>query len=572
MKHNNTTPRKDAGKKKAMENQLWLRAQESTAGGLSSHVESVLQKLKPKPQTQESDSASSFPQAQRSQVNESERNQKETTSKKEIKLSEKSSLSNALVESEAVVNPGTPNSPKMPNGQYFKCGVVLIQEGLGNFGDSAYYSREALESGVALFEGKKLYVNHPSVSEEEDRPERSVRDILGHYENVHIAENENGQSELRANLVTMKGESYAWARELMEHAIEYAKKYPNKAFVGLSVNAFGDAEEMSMEELMKSGVPEGSLSKIEEAKGLGIQTVNYVSKFTDAVSCDLVTEAGAGGKFTELIEGARSMTKKKNAKAKESDAGKEAAQEQEQQQAAGHDDAAQDVALIKQMIAKHLGDGEISDEEAGIVKEAYEAHKEMGDSDEDSEKKACEYLKASKHMASKREAAKGDEQKDGNASEEAAKESSEADAKESGVTEAKETAVTESAKPVETEGEEKSETDLLKEENAKLKGELASFKESQKKAGLTAHIEKLCKESKLSNSVTSEFKKLVEKSKSVDEVNTAWKLFESGYRSRNAGQAEGLDFGAMVIGAEKSVALTESEGGVSLDLTNCQID
>jgi hypothetical protein len=64
--------------------------------------------------------------------------------------------------------------------------VALIQEGLGNLRDGFYYTKQALESAVPAFEGKKAYADHPSRSEESDRPERSVRDIVGHYENLKL--------------------------------------------------------------------------------------------------------------------------------------------------------------------------------------------------------------------------------------------------------------------------------------------------------------------------------------------------------------------------------------------------
>lgn len=462
--------------------------------------------------------------------------------------------------------------------------VVLLEEGMGNFGAGCYYSKQALQSGIPIFEGRKIYADHPAESEAEERPERSVRDILGYFENVHLEESKAGRSLLCGDVVVMGGPTYQWARELMEAAVDYQKKFPDKEFVGLSINASGDSEEVAMEEAMRRGIPEEALPKIQEAKKEGITTLTYVTNFKEAVSCDLVTEAGAGGKILNLVEGARKMTEaeKKEKEAKEAAAKKEAEAKKEadgntgdDQGGGDHKDAAQDIALIKQMMAKYMGGDAVADEEAAIVKEAYEAHKEMGLKDDEAGSKACEYLKASKHMAAKREAA---------AQQEAAKaasagsasgaddkkdeqtESKGEESKESGAQ--KESSVKESA----GKGKEKSELEKLREDNARLLGENASFRESEKKkaaqAAVSGHIEKLCKESKLTKEVTSSFKKLVETAKSVEEVDKTWAVFQEGYRSKKAAAEGGLSFGDMVIDVEKTT-FTESAQGSGVNLSAC---
>jgi hypothetical protein len=181
-----------------------------------------------------------------------------------------------------------------------KFDVVLIQEGLGNFGDAFYYSREAIESAVNIFNGVKSYANHPSASEDEDRPERSVRDIFGHFENLRVQEGEGEIGEVAATLDTVP--SAQWARDLMIRAIENSKKFPDTPFIGLSINANGDSEECNIDDVI-SKAPAGAKPKLLEAKENGIETVRVVHSFTSATSCDLVTEAGAGGKIINIIEG-----------------------------------------------------------------------------------------------------------------------------------------------------------------------------------------------------------------------------------------------------------------------------
>ena len=70
--------------------------------------------------------------------------------------------------------------------------VILLKEGMGNSRDAYYYSRDAIISAVTVFEGRKIYSDHPSLAEEETRPERSVRDILGYFESVGAEEQPDG--------------------------------------------------------------------------------------------------------------------------------------------------------------------------------------------------------------------------------------------------------------------------------------------------------------------------------------------------------------------------------------------
>jgi hypothetical protein len=183
--------------------------------------------------------------------------------------------------------------------------VALIQEGLGNLRDCYYYTRESLETAAAqaAFEGRKCYADHPSASEEQDRPERSVRDIIGHFENVHVEEAEDGSAKLVADLIMPHTQAFEWARTLVASAIGYAKKYQDRELVGLSINASGDAKAMSLDDFMKSGkLPESVKPKLMKAQEMGATQVRIVSSIRDAVSVDLVTEPGARGKILEFIE------------------------------------------------------------------------------------------------------------------------------------------------------------------------------------------------------------------------------------------------------------------------------
>ena len=187
---------------------------------------------------------------------------------------------------------GTPN----------KFRVVLIEEGMGNHNDCFYYTREALESAVPLFTGLKIMADHPTAEEEEIRPERSTKDILGHYENLAVETAEDGQSQLVADVDIIDSKDTEWARARMIRAIENSKKFPDRPFIGLSINASGPSDERPISDVIELA-PDGAKQKLVDAQADGIETLRVVQKINRAVSCDLVTEAGAGGKILNVIGG-----------------------------------------------------------------------------------------------------------------------------------------------------------------------------------------------------------------------------------------------------------------------------
>lgn len=421
------------------------------------------------PVQKEADTSSSFPQALRQDVVK----QKESVGAKfQLKFIEQNS------------------SPQDKSVGFTKFRVVMLAEGMGNLKDAFYYSKEAIQSAIPIFEGKKIFADHETELEAEQRPERSVKDIIGHFENVHVEEND-GQALLVADVIIPPDEPFLWARSLMGHAVEYSKKFPGQEFIGLSINATGSADEKPIDEVRKIA-PKQAQIKLDEAKSNGIDIVRFVSKIEDAFSCDLVTEAGAGGKVLSFIERNKKMDEKK-------------------EQAQDHSDEQQDIELIKKMISKYMGDGpEASPEECNMTKEAYEAYKEMGVKEEEAEEKAVSALKLSRHMASKK------------------KESEEAEAKK----EAEEKKESDEKDPSKLAPESEKAIESLRAEILKLKGELSKFHESQKENELVNYIDKKCKESKLSVDVTKKFKESLGKVKSKEQIDTMWKVFIEGYNSQ----------------------------------------
>lgn len=422
---------------------------------------------------------------------------------------------------------------------YTRYRVALIQEGLGNLGDAYYYTRKALESAVAIFEGKKCFADHPSASEDQDRPERSVRDVVGHFENVRLEEGDQGQAMLVGDLIMLPDKPYEWARALVRHAVDYSEKYPDKEFIGLSINASGDAEAVAIEDFIKeAAIPEGAKPKLQTALAEGVTQVKVVNAITDAVSCDIVTEPGARGKVIEMLEGEKKMEGEEK---KQADA------------PAAHDDEQQDKDLIMDMLKKHglIGEkkeGEETEEsdeseECGDMKkhamEAVEAYKEMGYSEEEAMEAAGHAMKLAKHMAAKKKEAeesgeesmpKGKEEKPEDEEKHEAEESEEAKKKES--------------------------------EILKLRGEVARLKEAQKKIDLDKHIDKKLAESKLPMSVTKKIKESIGEVKSEKDFDKAYSLFMEGYKAvGNGGEAITLAF----VETEKTVE--QKDGAFSF--ANC---
>lgn len=141
---------------------------------------------------------------------------------------------------------------------------VKIIEG-DKSGSSAYYPKEALQEGAALFAPKtKIYMNHPSADDKFNQPERRVQDIVG-----YLSEG-----------ATFDGKDlYANATFLSEHR-DKIKELAEAGLIGMSIRAEGEVSEAS-----------------------GTKTL---TRFTKVNSVDVVTTPGAGGGFDSLLESANS--------------------------------------------------------------------------------------------------------------------------------------------------------------------------------------------------------------------------------------------------------------------------
>jgi hypothetical protein len=146
--------------------------------------------------------------------------------------------------------------------------IKVIQSG---WGSSGYYGSEMLkEYGPAVFAtGTKVFMNHPSASEDSDRPERDVHQLAG---------------KLISDAVFMEDGLFADV-EFYSHYAPIIKEMAGD--VGLSIHALGEA----------------TLGEAEGREGPIIESL-VADPLT---SVDVVTVAGAGGKFISLLESYKSQ-------------------------------------------------------------------------------------------------------------------------------------------------------------------------------------------------------------------------------------------------------------------------
>ncbi len=151
-------------------------------------------------------------------------------------------------------------------------GTVAIKLIAPGWGSEAFYPAEVLERDgpKAFAKGTHMFLDHPTVSEGNERPERSVRDLVGALtgDARWVAEGPDGPGLYGdAEVITP-------FRDALDDLAPH---------IGVSIRAMGDA-------------PEG------EREG---RTGRVLEHFLSGTSVDFVTAAGAGGKVLELMESVR---------------------------------------------------------------------------------------------------------------------------------------------------------------------------------------------------------------------------------------------------------------------------
>ena len=138
--------------------------------------------------------------------------------------------------------------------------IRIIQPGF-NTSKSSFYSEQAIKDAATIFEGAKMYADHPA---EGDRPERSIRDWVAVIEGAKVSDAGNAVGRARIHA--------PWLKEMVS-SLHSAGTLDQ---LGTSINAIGSGVNQ---------VVEGHKTFLVENL---IKTVGQ--------SVDFVTEPGAGGR------------------------------------------------------------------------------------------------------------------------------------------------------------------------------------------------------------------------------------------------------------------------------------
>ncbi|MEV4991216.1 hypothetical protein [Pseudarthrobacter sp. LMD1-1-1.1] len=145
--------------------------------------------------------------------------------------------------------------------------IQIINEGQGS---SGFYSADVLEQAATdkVFNaGTLMFADHPTESEDWQRPERSIKDLVGVLATDAVFE--NGALIAEANIFS------SWREQINDM----------KDTIGVSIRA-------------------GAEVAIEDNGGGPVQVIK---RLTHAASVDFVTMAGRGGAILEVLESARDV-------------------------------------------------------------------------------------------------------------------------------------------------------------------------------------------------------------------------------------------------------------------------
>lgn len=165
--------------------------------------------------------------------------------------------------------------------------IIVLRAGPGNAADKHYYTPECLEEAVErkIFESAQCYIDHPTKLEDQIIPERMVEKLAGWLSDVEMGKCENEQGVtvpcIEATFYLESGNELVLNK--LRAAQQYAASFDGAPYLGFSINA--------------SGV--GAPAEIDG------QEYNRVDRITEAISVDMVTRAGAGGKLLQLKESQR---------------------------------------------------------------------------------------------------------------------------------------------------------------------------------------------------------------------------------------------------------------------------
>jgi phage major head subunit gpT-like protein len=147
--------------------------------------------------------------------------------------------------------------------------VVILRSGISKNGYS--YSPEVVASLAPLLDGARAFADHPGP---QDRPERSVRDLVGFYRSARVEESapaggQPRQARVVATLHLLESADWLWS--MLREALEQDMA----GLVGLSIDVQAIVE-----------------ARRDDASG---RVINVVTRFVALNSCDVVTRPSAGG-------------------------------------------------------------------------------------------------------------------------------------------------------------------------------------------------------------------------------------------------------------------------------------
>jgi hypothetical protein len=155
--------------------------------------------------------------------------------------------------------------------------ATIIQEGCGNPKDANYYTKDALREAVnaGKFEGLRAYLNHPTATEERDRPERDVRFLAGHFKEAKFIDGNPARVDAKFVAGGMEVDK---VRNLLESAINSPV---GKPLVGISIDGYGAAP---------------------DKQTVNGRTYNMVREIAHLGSADIVTQTATGGRFRRALQ------------------------------------------------------------------------------------------------------------------------------------------------------------------------------------------------------------------------------------------------------------------------------
>jgi len=150
-----------------------------------------------------------------------------------------------------------------------KSGIAHVKVISPGQGSSAYYKEGQLERDVGAFTGGLSFIDHPGKTEQKDRPERSLRDLVGPIVGTPVYHKEGKD-----------GPGMYGAVKVAEHWKPFIEELGST--LGISLRAGGSA--------------------IFES--IGGKRTKVAERFNPGAGFDFVTKAGRGGKMVPLLEAA----------------------------------------------------------------------------------------------------------------------------------------------------------------------------------------------------------------------------------------------------------------------------